>query len=148
MKSKKGSFLVEVVVALSLISTVMAATPFVIKEVVTSTSKKYESYIANETLDSIGKELMYNCTYDELESYFCDGSKKISYSKELIEQLLTSNIINMEVIDLEDNFVELSMSKESNLMKIDIEIKYSVYNSNKVIKNTIRKAKWIDESYK
>ena len=57
MKSKKGSFLVEVVVALSLISTVMAATPFVIKEVVTSTSKKYESYIANETLDSIGKEL-------------------------------------------------------------------------------------------
>ena len=148
MKNKKGSFLVEVVVALSLIGIVMAATPFVIKEVVTSTSKKYESYIANETLDSIGKELMYNCTYDELERYFYDGSKKISYSKNLIEELLTTNIINMGVIDLEDNFVKLSMSKESDLMKIDIEIKYTVYGSNKVLKNTIRKAKWIDESYK
>ena len=40
MKSKKGSSLVEVVVALSLISTVMAATPFVIKEVVTSNKQK------------------------------------------------------------------------------------------------------------
>lgn len=148
MKNKKGSFLVEVVISLSLIGIVMATTPFVIKEVVISTSKKYENYIANETLDSIGKEIMYNCTYDEIENYFYNGSKKISYSKNLLEELLTINILNMEDVDLENNFVELSMSKENELIKIDMKINYSIYGSNNVINSTIRKAKWIDESYK
>ena len=60
MKRKKGSFLIEAIISLSIVVLILSILPGTISKVELSSSLRYKIFKVNETIAAISKELKYN----------------------------------------------------------------------------------------
>ena len=120
MKRKKGSFLIEAIISLSIVALFLAVLPGVISKAELLSSKRYKLFKAKESLEVVSKELKYNNSYEEIK-----------------DKLQTKEIkIKFNIIEEEDTF-----------MKIKIEINLNINGYIKKIEHIMLKDKWMDYVY-
>lgn len=148
MKRKKGSFLIEAIISLSIVALLLAVLPGVISKAELLSSKRYKLFKAKESLEAVSKELKYNNSYEEIEDKLQTKEIKINYSEDFLEKMLEKNIFNMDKTLEEDNFIKLNIIEEKDtFMKIKIEINLNINGDIKKIEHVMLKDKWMDYVY-
>lgn len=148
MKRKKGSFLIEAIISLSIVALLLAVLPGVISKAELLSSKRYKLFKAKESLEAVSKELKYNNSYEEIKDKLQTKEIKINYSENFSEKMLEKNIFNMDETLEENNFIKLNIiEEEDTFMKIKIEINLNINGDIKKIEHVMLKDKWMDYVY-
>ncbi|MEI3337572.1 MAG: hypothetical protein V8R02_09055 [Clostridium sp.] len=148
MKRKKGSFLIEAIISLSIVALLLAVLPGVISKAELLSSKRYKLLKAKESLEAVSKELKYNNSYEEIKDKLQTKEIKINYSENFLEKMLEKNIFNMDETLEENNFIKLNIiEEEDTFMKIKIEINLNINGDIKKIEHVMLKDKWMDYVY-
>lgn len=148
MKRKKGSFLIEAIISLSIVALLLAVLPGVISKAELLYSKRYKLLKAKESLEAVSKELKYNNSYEEIKDKLQTKEIKINYSENFLEKMLEKNIFNMDETLEENNFIKLNIiEEEDTFMKIKIEINLNINGDIKKIEHVMLKDKWMDYVY-
>ncbi len=148
MKRKKGSFLIEAIISLSIVALLLAVLPGVISKAELLSSKRYKLFKAKESLEAVSKELKYNNSYEEIKDKLQTKEIKINYSENFLEKMLEKNIFNMDETLEENNFIKLNIiEEEDTFMKIKIEINLNINGDIKKIEHVMLKDKWMDYVY-
>ena len=148
MKRKKGSFLIEAIISLSIEALLLAVLPGVISKAELLSSKRYKLFKAKESLEAVSKELKYNNSYEEIKDKLQTKEIKINYSENFSEKMLEKNIFNMDETLEENNFIKLNIiEEEDTFMKIKIEINLNINGDIKKIEHVMLKDKWMDYVY-
>ncbi|MFQ7000538.1 MAG: hypothetical protein ACLRRH_04235 [Clostridium sp.] len=148
MKRKKGSFLIEAIISLSIVALFLAVLPGVISKAELLSSKRYKLFKAKESLEVVSKELKYNNSYEEIKDKLQTKEIKINYSENFLEKMLEKNIFNMDETLEENNFIKLNIiEEEDTFMKIKIEINLNINGYIKKIEHIMLKDKWMDYVY-
>lgn len=148
MKRKKGSFLIEAIISLSIVALLLAVLPGVISKAELLSSKRYKLFKAKESLEAVSKELKYNNSYEEIKDKLQTKEIKINYSENFLEKMLEKNIFNMDETLEENNFIKLNIiEEEDTFMKIKIEVNLNINGDIKKIEHVMLKDKWMDYVY-
>ena len=148
MKRKKGSFLIEAIISLSIVVLLLSILPGVISKAELLSSKRYKLFKAKESLEAVSKELKYNNSYEEIKDKLQTERIKIHYSEDFLEKMLEKNIFNIDETLEENNFMKINIiEEESTFMKIKIEINIKINGDIKKIEHVMLKDKWMDYVY-
>lgn len=148
MKRKKGSFLIEAIISLSIVVLILSILPGTISKAELSASLRYKDFKVNEVIAAISKELKYNNSYEEIKNKLQIEGIKIAYSEEFLDEILERNLFNMEKTLEEDNFIKINIiDEESTFMKIKIEVNVNIQGTIKKIEHIVLKDKWMDYVY-
>lgn len=148
MKRKKGSFLIEAIISLSIVVLILSILPGTISKAELSSSLRYKDFKVNEVIAAVSKELKYNNSYEEIKNKLQIEGIKIAYSEEFLDEILEKNLFNMEETLEENNFIKINIiDEESTFMKIKIEVNVNIQGSTKKIEHIILKDKWMDYVY-
>lgn len=148
MKRKKGSFLIEAIISLSIVVLILSILPNTISKVELSSSLRYKIFKVNESIAAISKELKYNNSYEDIKNKLQIEGIKIAYSEKFLDEILEKNLFNMEKTLEENNFIKINIiDEESTFMKIKIEVNVNIQGSTKKIEHIVLKDKWMDYVY-
>lgn len=148
MKRKKGSFLIEAIISLSIVVLILSILPGTISKAELSSSSRYKIFKVNESIVAISKELKYNNSYEKIKNKLQTEGIKIAYSEKFLDEILEKNLFNMEKTLEENNFIKINIiDEESTFMKIKIEINVNIQGSTKKIEHIVLKDKWMDYVY-
>ncbi|MGM9978763.1 MAG: hypothetical protein ACI33J_08205 [Clostridium sp.] len=148
MKRKKGSFLIEAIISLSIVVLILSILPGTISKAELSSSSRYKIFKVNESIVAISKELKYNNSYEEIKNKLQTEGIKIAYSEKFLDEILEKNLFNMEKTLEENNFIKINITnEESRFMKIKIEVNVNIQGSTKKIEHIVLKDKWMDYVY-
>lgn len=148
MKRKKGSFLIEAIISLSIVVLILSILPGTISKAELSSSSRYKIFKVNESIVAISKELKYNNSYEEIKNKLQTEGIKIAYSEKFLDEILEKNLFNMEKTLEENNFIKINITnEESTFMKIKIEVNVNIQDSTKKIEHIVLKDKWMDYVY-
>ena len=119
MKRKKGSFLIEAIISLSIVALLLAVLPGVISKAELLSSKRYKLFKAKESLEAVSKELKYNNSYEEIKDKLQTKRNKNKLFRKLFRKNVRKNIFNMDETLEENNFIKLNIiEEEDTFMKI------------------------------
>lgn len=123
---KKGSTLVENIVALSIL--LIAATIAVEITIASANSKKIrnEKEKANRVAYAIENEIKYNLKINDLNEIFRNGKLTFNYSGDILDELTKKSILNIqsgEGIEIEKiNDITIPEYKEMSIILLNIKI--------------------------
>lgn len=148
MKRKKGSFLIEAIISLSIVVLILSILPGTISKAELSSSLRYKIFKIDESIVAISKELKYNNSYEDIKNKLQTKEIKIAYSEKFLDEILEKNLFNMEKTLEENNFIKINIiDEESTFMKIKIEVNVNIQGSTKKIEHIVLKDKWMDYVY-
>ena len=148
MKRKKGSFLIEAIISLSIAVLILSILPGTISKAELSSSLRYKIFKIDESIVAISKELKYNNSYEDIKNKLQTKEIKIAYSEKFLDEILEKNLFNMEKTLEENNFIKINIiDEESTFMKIKIEVNVNIQGSTKKIEHIVLKDKWMDYVY-
>ena len=114
MKRKKGSFLIEAIISLSIVVLILSILPGTISKAELSSSLRYKIFKIDESIVAISKELKYNNSYEDIKNKLQTKEIKIAYSEKFLDEILEKNLFNMEKTLEENNFIKINIIDEES----------------------------------
>ena len=145
LKARHGNTLIEVIASLSIFSILFFTAMSI--EISSIKIKQYNKIttINNEILESIKCKLIYNTTYEQLQS-LCRDNKLVIPSRNLefekIKSLETQSLFSTNG-ENGSNFIKLIITNDYSVINIIIELHYLYNNKDNIIKSELCKGNYL-----
>lgn len=141
--TSKGSILIEVLLALAIISIIITVSFKNIVSLYKSTELRRESFLRNEALFIVCNEIKYNVKYNRIKEKLLMSDIVLKYNNNFFNEIQNKDILSMNTTeDVENNSICISLISEYNQrLKIRVLVKN---NKEDFINEVIDKAEWMD----
>ncbi len=144
LNKKSGYSILEVLCAISILSIMLSG--ILMLDLNNLKLKKYNNEIIRYTyiLDTLKKEILFNCTYEDIKNITENNKKYISGEYLTIENIkkLKLNQLFNEDVKLDDTYLEMNIVDDT-AFKIELNIHLMLKSKKDIIKCEFYKGKYI-----
>lgn len=145
LKSKHGNSLIEVVASLSIFSILFFTAMSI--ELSSIKLKQYNKVTKNytEILEGIKSKLIFNTTYEQIQSLCSENKVFISSENLEFEKIKILEVQNFFSTNQGNgsNFIKLIITNEDSIIKIVVELHYIYNNKYNIIKSEFCKGNYL-----
>ncbi|HEY5525664.1 MAG TPA: hypothetical protein VIK26_10070 [Clostridium sp.] len=142
---KKGSLMIEVIVAIGVLSIISIFALSTCRNLIVSNANRISTHKMNECVYGIGNDIKYNIKYNDLVDALRYENITMKYGNEFLYNLATRDLLSGEVKVNEDEKLDIELLNrgtynEDKILSLKIKINYKGENMEK----TITKAPWME----
>lgn len=142
---KRGSLMVEVIIAIGVLSIISIFALSTCRILLISNSKRINTHKMNECVYGIVNDIKYNVKYNDLVDALKYENITMKYENEFLYNLATKDLLCCEVMveeneKLDIELINIGTYNEDKILYLKIKINYKEEN----IEKTITKAPWMD----
>lgn len=142
---KKGSLLIEVIVAIGVLSIISIFSLSTCRILIASNAKRISTHKINECAYGIVNDIKYNLNYNDLVNALKYENITMKYENEFLYKLATRDLLSGEIKVKEDEKLEIVLLNrgtynQDKVLSLKIEINYK----GETMEKTIKKALWME----
>lgn len=142
---KKGSLLIEVIVAIGVLSIISIFAISTCRILIVSNSTRISTHKMNECVYAIGNDIKYNIKYNDLVNTLRNENITMKYENEFLYNLATKDLLSGEVKVKEDEKLDIELLNrgtynEDKILSLNIKINYK----GETMEKTITKSPWME----
>jgi hypothetical protein len=142
---KKGSLMVEVLIALGVLSVMSILAINTCGILIISNDKRINKHKMNECVYGVVNDIKYNIKYNELIIAIKSNNISKKYGNEFLYNLATKNLLLCEAKVKEDEKIDIELlNRETYIQDKTLSLKIQINYRGEYLEKTITKDPWMD----